>query len=89
MLKVFSREQQVKEAKPGEPSTQEKAIDILKKEYTKRLTIEGYISALQALEIPAKATTFVRLPIGERRDQWLKVIATTELLPIIDTNNNN
>jgi hypothetical protein len=69
MLKVFSCEQQVKVAKSGKPSTQQKAINILKKEYTKRLTIEGYISALQALEIPAKATTFVRLPIRERRDQ--------------------
>jgi hypothetical protein len=59
---------------------QEKAIELLYKEYQDRLTDIDFVEAITLLESESKARIFVALRGGDIRDKWLEKNTSTELL---------
>jgi hypothetical protein len=64
-------------------SDQEKAIQLLESEYGDRLDATVFINALVFFEDEHKARSFLAISNIERRDRWLKVSLSTELLPLL------
>jgi hypothetical protein len=60
---------------------QEKAIELLYKEYQDRLTDIDFVEAITLLESESKARIFVALRGGDIRDKWLEKNTLIELLP--------
>jgi len=60
---------------------QERAMELLNKEYDDRLDDEAFLEAVDLFESDAKARAFITLKPGHRRDRWLEIAISKELLP--------
>jgi hypothetical protein len=65
----------------GYRSDQEKAVQLLESEYGDRLDTMVFINATTLFEDGHKARSFLAISNIERRDRWLEVTLSTELLP--------
>lgn len=63
-------------------TTQEKAIDILYRDYKDRLTDADFLDAVVLVETENKARVFIALREGDR-DRWLQKNISAELYPYI------
>jgi hypothetical protein len=81
MADELRRSREAKQEFRDQKIVQEKAIDILYKDYENRLDNDAFVEAINVLESESKARIFTRLKADEKRDRWLEVAISTELLP--------
>jgi hypothetical protein len=84
MVDELRKSREAKQWLKEQKTIQEKAIEILYKDYEDRLTDEGFVVAINTLEADTKAHVFTMLKEGEKRDRWLEIAAVVELLPRSD-----
>lgn len=60
----------------------EQAIILLYSAYETRLDLDSFVKAVDLLENESKASVFLVLKPGDKRDRWLELHVGTELEPL-------
>jgi hypothetical protein len=78
MVEELRRDRQIKQE---QKTIQAQAVDIMYRDYEDRLDDEAFVQAIRVLESESKLRIFTSLRAGTKRDRWLEVEISTELLP--------
>jgi hypothetical protein len=69
-----------RESKEAEKTPQEKAIELLYKEYESRLSEDSFVEVVTFFESESKARIFIALKEGNIRDSWLEKNTSIRLI---------
>lgn len=63
-------------------SKPEQAIALLYSDYDNRLDLDSFVKAMDLVENESKASIFLVMKPGDKRDRWLELHLHTELEPL-------